>query len=56
MAAKVETAAEKLARLRAKQQAGMFGGRIGGDYVGATSSDPAKGIQRYQQLVRDGRR
>ena len=56
---KAETAAEKLARLRAKQLGGLghLTGRIGGDYTGGSSSmsAPAKGIQRYQQLMKDGR-
>jgi len=55
---KTETAAEKLARLRAKQAArtGAVGfGTIGGDYAGGTSTAPAKGLQRYQQMVREGR-
>jgi hypothetical protein len=57
-----ETAAEKLARLKAKAAArqggiGLSGGRIGGDYTGSgNTSQPAKGIARYQQLMRDNRR
>lgn len=57
-----ETAAEKLARLKAKAAArqggvGLSGGRIGGDYTGSgNTSQPAKGIARYQQLMRDSRR
>lgn len=58
-APKVETAAEKLARLRAKQalkNGGVgFLGSIGGDYAGNVSAAPAKGLQRYQQMVREGR-
>jgi pre-mRNA-splicing factor 38B len=58
-APKVETAAEKLARLRAKQAARAGGayltGKVGADYD-ATSSAPAKGLARYQQVVRDDRR
>jgi len=56
---KVETAAEKLARLKAKraaQSGGSFTARIGGDYAGGVSSAPAKGLQRYQQLVREERK
>jgi len=55
--AKVETAAEKLARLRAKQAGrnGTFTASIGGDYAGAVNTAPAKGLQRYQQLMREGR-
>ena len=58
-APKAETAAEKLARLRAKQASlggtGHFG-RVGADYAGSSNSTaPAKGIQRYQQMMKDGR-
>lgn len=55
--AKHETAAEKLARLRAKQaeRGGAFTARIGGDYSGNVNAAPAKGLQRYQQLLREGR-
>ena len=59
-AVKAETAAEKLARLRAKQAAlsgaGHLGGRVGGDYLGSSGSSmaPARSIQRYQ-LMKDGR-
>uniref|UniRef100_A0A7S0L3S2 Pre-mRNA-splicing factor 38 n=1 Tax=Coccolithus braarudii TaxID=221442 RepID=A0A7S0L3S2_9EUKA len=59
---KEETAAEKLARLKAKQAArqggvGLSGGRIGGDYASTGNMlQPAKGIARYQQLMKDNRR
>uniref|UniRef100_A0A7S0ENM9 Uncharacterized protein n=1 Tax=Phaeocystis antarctica TaxID=33657 RepID=A0A7S0ENM9_9EUKA len=57
---KPETATEKLARLRAKQASlggmGHFG-RVGADYASKSdgSAAPAKGIQRYQQMMKDGR-
>ena len=56
-----ETAAEKLARLRARQAALLGGGglasrSIGGDYAGGSGgASAAKGLQRYQQLVRGQR-
>jgi len=59
--ARAETAAEKLAKLRAKQAARVGGAylsaSVGGDYASSSggSGPPAKGLQRYQQLVRDGR-
>jgi pre-mRNA-splicing factor 38B len=54
-----ETAAEKLARLRAKQAARVGGayltGSVGGDYSSSSGAmPPAKGLQRYQELVRKG--
>ena len=57
---KAETAAEKLARLRAKQAARVGGayltGSVGGDYSSSSGAmPPAKGLQRYQQLVRGGK-
>ena len=56
---KTETAAEKLARLRAKQAARVGGayltGSVGGDYSSSSGAlPPAKGLQRYQELVRKG--
>jgi len=56
--AKPESASEKLAKLRAKQAqaGGLFGGRIGSDYAGSSSANPALGIARYQQLMKDNRR
>ena len=31
-------------------------GRVGADYAGSSNSTaPAKGIQRYQQMMKDGR-
>ena len=56
---KAETAAEKLARLRAKQAARVGGayltGSVGGDYSSSSGAlPPAKGLQRYQELVRKG--
>ena len=56
---KPETATEKLARLRAKQASlggmGHFG-RVGADYASKSNTTaPAKGIQRYQQMMKDGR-
>ena len=58
---KVETAAEKLARLRAKQAAAVGGSylssRVGGDYAaGGAAGGVSKGLQRYQQMMRDGRK
>jgi len=58
--AKTETAAEKLARLRAKQAARVGGayltGSVGGDYSSSGGAlSPSKGLQRYQQLVRGGK-
>ena len=54
-----ETAAEKLARLRAKQAARVgsayLTGSVGGDYSSSSGAmPPAKGLQRYQELVRKG--
>ena len=58
-APKAETAAEKLARLRAKQAARMngsyVGGTVGSDYA-SSGAPPVAGLLRYQQLVREGRR
>ena len=60
-APKVESAAEKLARLRAKQAAlagnnYLTGGKVGGDYASGSSAGAAKGLARYQQLVKDARK
>ena len=53
---------EKLARLRAKQAerlgSAYLTGRVGGDYEsgsGGSAGGAAKGVQRYQALVKDGR-
>ena len=59
--AAAETAAEKLARLRARQAALLGGGglaarALGGDYAGGSGgASAAQGLQRYQQLVRGQR-
>ena len=58
-APKVETAAEKLAKLRAKQaeRAGgaYLSGRVGSDYeAGAVVEASTKGLARYQALVKGG--
>ena len=59
--AKVETTAEKLAKLRAKQAARVGSSyltdRVGSDYEGGTGggAGASKGLARYQDLVKGGR-